>query len=110
MPFDGTETPAMRRSILIDALRSDTAWKWNFCETAGCAIGMSKRIWPRLDSAESVVDLLDITDRQYMDIFGFVNPNHNRTRDLPSEWSDFYGMERTEVTPQMVADALEKLG
>ena len=108
MPFDGTETPAMRRSILIDALRSDTAWEWNFCETAGCTIGMARRIWPQADTL--LVALLDITYRQYTDIFGFIDSGNNRYRGLPPEWSDFYGMERTEVTPQMVADALEKLG
>lgn len=109
MPFDGTETPAMRRSILIDALRNDTAWEWDFCDTAGCAIGMAKRIWPQADAAVPVY-LLDITNCQYLDIFGYINLGNNIDRGLPHEWSDFYGMERTEVTPQMVADALEKLG
>src|SRR5277367_1456082 len=58
MPFDGqqVETPAIRRAVLIDALRHPMIeWEWNYgevknkCGTAGCAIGLASVLWPKVD-------------------------------------------------------------
>src|SRR4051812_42403690 len=106
MPFNGTETPAIRRARLIEALRYDTEWEWNFCNSAGCAIGMARAIW------RDIADLtktLGLSGNQHSQIFGFIDGGSNRDRGLHKEWCDFYGMPRTEVTPSMVADALEKI-
>jgi hypothetical protein len=58
MPFDGTqiETPALRRAILVDALRHEmpTGFAWDFrklysdtgCGSEGCALGLASLIWP----------------------------------------------------------------
>ena len=58
MPFDGTqiETPALRRAILVDALRHEmpNGFAWNFrrvyrttdCGSSGCALGLASLIWP----------------------------------------------------------------
>ncbi len=108
MPFDiATETPAIRRARLIEALRNDTEWKWNFCNTAGCAIGMARHLG-LAGSNSNLCDNLGLSDQQFGDIFGClrsVSEFH-----LNRGWSPYYGMPRAEVTPGMVADALEKIG
>jgi hypothetical protein len=62
VPFDGTqiETPALRRAILVDALRQEmpdkfgwdfyTVYSETFCCSVGCALGLASLIWP--DHAE----------------------------------------------------------
>ncbi len=105
MPFDGTKNEAkINRAILVDALRHDTEWEWNFCHSAGCAIGMGRAIF---GNTEPLHDILGLTDVEYYDIFGFISSSDNIIRTLPTQWCDFYGMPRTEVTPSMVADKLE---
>lgn len=116
MPFDGTtETPAIRRARLIEALRAEMpeGFIWDFrhvaqktdCGTAGCALGLACLIWPdddhlptpghraTLNSVATFFGVDPIT--AYMVFF---NPY-------------YYGFhDYHQVTPAMVADALEKLG
>ncbi len=103
MPFDiATETPAIRRARLIEALRNDTEWEWNFCNTAGCAIGMARHLGLE---GPNLCENLGLSDQQFEDIFGLLP-----FKCWINDWSPFYRMPRTKVTPAMVADALEKLG
>lgn len=107
MPFDGTiSTHALNRARLIEALRNDKEWKWNFCKSSGCAIGMAATIWSEVrDTKDSRViplaNLLGINLDKALDVFGFVTNTF--------EYSEFYKTTRDKVTPTMVADALEKL-
>ncbi len=114
MPFDGkqVETPAIRRAVLIDALRNlrEYTWNWDFtyvvmCGTTGCAIGLARQIWPDAN----------------LDILG-ANPI-----DAYREPAKFFGIAPATayylfgsaakyptncmftVTPEMVADALERV-
>lgn len=107
MPFDiAVETPALRRAILVEALRNDKNWKWNFnnvggCGT-GCAVGMMKAIWHQdfmnyLTLSSGISKSLAIPTRKVRKIFGFT----------PTEAFAQYGCNRKDVTPAMVADALE---
>lgn len=86
-------TPAERRRALIDDLRNlPPEWQWDFGDGDCCAIGRAHVIGlaPRYD--------IGIPHAQYGVIFGF--PNYG--------WAEFYGVRsHSEVTPQMVADALE---
>lgn len=112
MPLDGSqvETPALRRTILVDALRNDREWKWNFCLSAGCAIGMAKTLWPKqIKDQADLPQFFGLKYDQILQIFGWISTSDNRERGLPEQWCEFYQMERTKVTPEMVADALESL-
>jgi hypothetical protein len=106
MPFDGTETPALRRARLIEVLRSPmpNTWKWDFgvteeeheCGTAGCALGLARQLWPEMN------DFHAIRDREAA-FFGI-------TKD--QAFSVFFGPYRgcfASVTPEMVADRLEAI-
>jgi hypothetical protein len=111
MPFDGNDTsPDINRRRLIDALRHELppTFEWNFttiatpadCGTAGCALGLAQIMWPHLEKAIAEDD-----DAAVAAFFG-----------LPKEMVDeiFYGSDiykcgMYEVTPGMVADAIEAL-
>ena len=125
MPFDNVETtPAINRKILIDELRKIEQYRnftWDFeciltkvdCGTAGCAIGLACIIWPnKFQRKEVIPDLFVVTDEEIMSHFGmtkeevakiFYNDEYN------SEYEVFYGCYNEDVTPNMVADALEAL-
>jgi hypothetical protein len=109
MPFDGNlaETAAARRAQLITALRREMPpmYLWDFgmtkettdCGTRGCAVGLATILWPSVPAdISSVSQHIGITAKQGWRIFGHV-PS--------SRWPAARG---DDVTPQMVADALEK--
>ena len=107
MPFDAAvETPALRRSILIDALRNDRDWRWNFCHTAGCALGLAKKVWPTVDLS------FDSNDPYYAyeTVGKFFGLDKSTAHNIfgTSAYHDADCME--DVTPTMVADALEAVG
>lgn len=108
MPFDGKEaqfeTPALRRARLIEALRQPMpeGHTWDFdvllnrhpCGTTGCALGVAKLIFGS-DADVTHTEFWGITEAQYGDLF---------TRD-----GHTYGVPVDEVTPAMVAEALERI-
>jgi hypothetical protein len=112
MPFDvATETPAIRRARLIEALRGNMPpnHEWNFtfsyeergCGTAGCAIGVAIRLGiientHPFDRYDHIKERLGLSDHQ-MSVFR-------------SDGAGPYGVLATAVTPGMVAEALEKIG
>lgn len=115
MPYDGTKfetfdltTARGRRGALIADLRSTwTNWKWDFsiiskdfpaCGTAGCALGRAIVLGiPASWSSD-----LALTNEDYDAIFGIGSNN----AQMP--YRQLYGVRnRAEVTPLMVADALE---
>ncbi len=110
MPFDSTiSLPALRRSILAEALRNDTEWKWNFCDTAGCALGMAAAIWPEqyeirtfgpdTGPVRRAAEFFGLNMMEASTIFG----------NSPEDAYVKYGCDQEDVTPQMVADQLEKI-
>lgn len=116
MPFDVDNTDKiLRRRVLIEALRQDMKWKWNYCSvtddcgTTGCAIGMAHAIWPDADfrmikygnnewsvDIEEVGKFFGITEDQAREIFNGVWDNN------------IYKISASKVTPDMVAQALER--
>lgn len=110
MPFDGPgTTPAIRRAMLAERLRNDTEWEWNFCNTAGCAIGMAATMFKGQYRSSNLCEFLGLTGKQYASVFGYISVVGNKMAGWPAEWSPFYGMVRESVTPAMVADALERI-
>ncbi len=107
MPDD---TKIARRRELIAILRdlpSDHRWDFEnvggplFGGTFGCAFAIMHRLWP----TESIGDLsfigLSLSDNTRR-IFGL------GLTDCPNGmYSEFYGCLASEVTPEMVADALD---
>lgn len=117
MPFDGlTETPAIRRARLIEALREPmpARFEWDFCNivsitkcgTAGCALGLANVIWPgaigRLCNATVVGEFFGVTAND-VDLVFYDCSIGELDRPYP-RW-----LRRDEITPAMVADALEKI-
>jgi len=104
MPFDGTISDTrLRRERLIDALRRELPndFEWDFytigrpsaCGTAGCALGLCKKVFGRPLDMNVAPDFFGLSRAAAEDIFLF-----HRHR---------YPVERCEdVTPSMVADAL----
>ena len=103
MPFDvATETPAIRRARLIEALRGEMrGWRWDYlyvdtgCGTAGCALGLARRMWPEMDglSTDEEAKFLGLRESDFFDVF--------------------FGLciaTEEPITPAMVADALEAIG
>lgn len=114
MPFDvATETPAIRRARLIEALRREMppnhTWRFsavfhkNGCGTVGCAIGVGILIGLPIgedDGATGSVKLEELAE-----VFGITAFDANRIF-LSTE---AYGAcAHCDVTPAMVADALER--
>lgn len=104
MPFDGRDnTPALNRARLIEALRAGPE-NWDFRQFEFCACGVAKHmglIYAHCEYRE-LGQVLGLTDRQTEDIFlGGYRENYT---------AKFYGVrDRADVTPAMVADALERL-
>lgn len=116
MPFDGKEvqfeTPALRRARLIEALRGEMSneFVWDFttimgpCGTSGCALGLACKLWP--DSFDTLSD--PWAEPEQGEFFGI---SEDAARRIFYDEGEFYGVDALEdVTPAMVADALEKIG
>ncbi len=111
MPYDGGKeiTQAMNRTILIEALRSPfpEGFGWNFnvihrregCGTLGCAIGLAIEIG-LFDKKNN----FGPNDVEVEVVFG-----EGIYRHFSSNNND-YGVNAKQVTPAMVADALEQYG
>lgn len=113
MPFDGSNKAAIDRGFqLVHALRNmPPTHKWNFgiiygeleCGTVGCACGLVKVMWPNETQSmdENVVTLgefVGITNTELaISIFGFKS----------FVWAYDEKTLICNVTPEMVADALE---
>lgn len=124
MPFDvTTETPAIRRARLGDALRSKLPehFVWDFstvreprgCGSVGCAIGLATMIWPELRPQyednigpdDPQWDWCDISDNKISDFFGMTLDQVTRTFFSPFD----YGWRWEDVTPEMVANAIDQI-
>ncbi len=101
MPIDfSIQTPErMRCRQLIDALRGDmSGWTWDFAHvmsydgTAGCAIGLTMKMWPELR----------VSGRVALGKFFGLTPEQVRSCFFPSGYGG-----TIDVTPAMVATALE---
>jgi hypothetical protein len=91
-------TPAMRRSVLIAALRDEEMWPdgfvWEYNNCDRCASGMYQKLYaPGIHSYYSVGDDLGLNETQARHVFN--------GRWLP--------VCRSAVTPAMVADRLESI-
>jgi hypothetical protein len=118
MPFDGTqvETPALRRAMLIEALRAEMPinFKWNFrvvresydCGSRGCALGLASILWP--SAAGFLLDDTEIHDDLKASFFGIPIESVEDIFFFGGE-HDHYYLGSTDVTPQMVAAALEAI-
>lgn len=110
MPFDGTETtPALRRKILIEALRAPLVnWEWDFsivrneCGTAGCAIGYMETLWSDANFKKNTYG--GINFNEIGDFLGLSYEQARKTFDTHS-----YRIAPEKVTQTMVADRLEAL-
>lgn len=115
MPLDGTlTTPALNRARLIAALRAPMpeGHRWDFCEvsgeeeygTYGCAFSIIDRLWPGATDVNAdgvpVHEFIGLTREQCHAIFGVMSYQFDR----------FYKFPKRDVTPAMVADALEAIG
>ena len=95
MPFDGRRScSALNRELLISALRFKRHPCWNFKYSQFCALPIACDISSRLD--------FGLTPWQMIQIFGIFAAWINYSR--------FYGCRCDQVTPYMVADALERIG
>ncbi len=86
-------TPAMRRSVLISALRDKTMWpkgfEWDYSRRSCCAIGLAEKLYGEILSAVTGWPALGLSGRDVHYVFvGWV------------------GAQKM-VTPEMVADRLE---
>ncbi len=127
MPFDGSEiSPVTRRRMLANALREAPPenFTWEFgivyrnyssivyrnyssCGVYGCAIGWAHVLWPELnvfdvymaEDLEGLGKLFGMTTRQVARIF-FGETKGGR---------NYYKGGYANVTPRMVANALDKL-
>jgi hypothetical protein len=111
MPFDGSDSPALRRHLLIRALRDEDArpasFSWDFgvmerpngCGAVGCAVGLAHQMGlSAKPESYAVADAIGISRRAARKIF------------IPLRLRRRYGVRRwAEVTPAMVADQLEAL-
>jgi hypothetical protein len=116
MPFDGKQvvTPALRRAILVDALRDEMPqdFKWNFsqvhskhkCGSSGCAIGLARTLWP-----EARLPTTFDYDWSLARLANFLGLERDVAHRIFLS-KDPYGVWYDDVTPVMVADELEKLG
>ena len=110
MPFDSTvveDVTVTRRKQLVEALRDPKLaehHKWDFsavggatrCGSAGCAMGLARTMWSHLlPSSKDIEDWFGLPTAVAVDVFA--DP-FGRT---------YGGVELAEVTPLMVADALE---
>ena len=113
MPFDGTEnTPALNRTRLIAALRAPmpSGFRWWFpyflvydsCGTAGCAMGLAVTLglMSDTDGDELLAKKLGLSESDVGHVF------YNESEEDDAR---FYGVAMDQVTPQMVADALERI-
>jgi hypothetical protein len=102
MPFDSSDNTALRRAVLVAALRGEMpdGFKWDFgivlyvseCGTAGCAIGLAQVIGLVSDAwdEEEVAAQFGMTSEQVYKVF-------------------FGPYKEGYPTPAMVADRLEAL-
>jgi len=86
-----------KRRELIAALRAPLDFKWDFSRVSGCAFRVCRTLELRTPflKAGQYDSQLELTSEQIDGIFG-VMPN-----------GSLYDCPDAEVTPQMVADALE---
>jgi hypothetical protein len=111
MPFDvAVETPKLRQAILIDALRNDKNWKWDYCRTAGCAIGMAQHLWPGLDLQPLPILGTDTVpcSEAYVAAANFFGISKYDAFMIFGSAYRYPVRSMWQVTPEMVADALEK--
>jgi hypothetical protein len=92
MPLDTTAGVAVNRQTLIRRLRDpSTKLLWNFTHSQRCAMGIASEIHPGWTNRT-----FGLSHWQVLTLFGVINA-----------W--FYGkLFRSQVTPDMVADALER--
>lgn len=108
-------TPAMRRSVLIAALRDEKLWpsefKWAFNHCDHCAMGLYFGMMnvPAPSGGthahkEAIGEVLGLSDRQVTEVFD--TPAYAPTNEL---WFDTVDEAYLAVTPAMVADRLEAI-
>jgi hypothetical protein len=102
MPFDGTQTaPSLR--MLSDILRDRSRWPagfvWNFCSCRHCAMGLAMEIWnasPHYrDPIATTMALFDLDQARLFNLF-------------TSQLSQRLGLCSSDITPEHVADAIDK--
>lgn len=100
-----TDTQIERRKLLISTLRSlPLDHRWNFrdaggsdsCGSHGCAFAVMDRLWP-----------IGMHNGHYYGFIGLPRDIGDRIFGTDCNFSQFYKCYPSEVTPQMVADALE---
>ena len=121
MPFDGNETKteqALRRAILADTLRGELpqGQTWDFsevrrktsCGFVGCAIATANALWPDdIILPRTVGSISENLEVNLADFFGM----YPREVSLVFfSYSYHGGSDMKDVTPAMVADALDKIG
>lgn len=109
MPFDGTVlSPITARVALAAALREQLPenFRWNYCGTLTCAMGLAQAIGLIRDAFDDneIENVFGLTTKQASDVFYGGNEGVWRGELCP-----FYGCESQDVSPEMVADALEAL-
>lgn len=107
MPFDGRDnTPALNRARLIEALRAGPE-NWDFGQFEFCACGVAKHIGLVSNHFDypDLGQVLGLTHRQAVDIF--LGGDRLFGEDGTPKFYDVG--TRGDVTPAMVADALERL-
>ena len=102
MPFDGNDYPARPAqpdgAYLVRVLREGPTgplWpkgcEWNFANPCCCAIGIAGRIWDRFMNAAYLGQALNLKFEVAADVF----------------YGTFTPLTCEDITPAMVADALE---
>lgn len=101
-------TPLERRRALITALRQEmpTGFKWNFikilrarsCGSVGCALGLAQHL--------GIIDNANDIDAKISNDFDM---NQDQISAVFYNFMQFYPVTNSNVTPAMVADALEAL-
>lgn len=118
MPFDvAIEAPALRRAVLIEALRQQMpkGFIWDYslgydkrsCGTAGCALGLAVALGLLKRPAPGIVAAYSLL-KPAMEMFGLDDAAARRIFYSPETYG-FDSEDWNAVTPMMVADELEKI-
>lgn len=115
MPFDGRyiSTPAMRRAILISALRHPMPpeFTWDYgcfhtrtaCGTTGCALGLARTIFP---DERRLRRKFWRPFKAWAEVFGITPKQAGR---IFCSRETYHVQKLGDVTPHQVADQLEKV-